>query len=265
MPFLRNDRPLVMAHRGNQAEHPENSLEAMTSAVQLGVDVLETDVRLTSDNEFVIFHDETVDRVSDGVGAVHELTLAEIQGLDIGFKVGPDQGFPFRGKGYRVPTLSDFFDSFPEQKINIDIKDLSPTAPKQLAKVIQEHKAEDRVWVGSFHPEQTYRFRRLLPQVPTAATAEEVRQFLVSMKLRLLFRVKPEYQGFQVPPSHEDTTIVTSKFVRMAHKKGVGVMVWTINDEEVMKELVGMGVDGIFTDHPERLLKVLNDLGSKES
>ncbi|MHA2364352.1 MAG: glycerophosphodiester phosphodiesterase [Candidatus Hodarchaeales archaeon] len=252
-----------MAHRGDQTKYPENSLEAMKSAVELKVDVLETDARLTKDNKLTIFHDEIVDRVSDSQGKVRDFSFEELKKLDIGYNYTADNGetYPFRGKNYRVISLEEFFNNFPDIKLNIDIKDKDEIAVKQLVQIIEEYKAQDRVWVSSFHSEQIQRFRKALPNVLTGAAPQEVREFIINLKLRTLFRIKPQYNGFQVPIEHEETKtkIITPNFVKQAKKKNLAVMVWTINEKSTMEWLINLGVDGIFTDNPDLLIKVLQE------
>ncbi len=258
-------RPLVMAHRGDQATAPENTILAMESAVKVGADVLETDVRMTKDKELVLFHDETLDRTTNGTGKISDYTLDELKQLDFGFNFTPDGGktYPFRGKGLTVVTVEEAFTRFTNVAFNLDIKDKESIAPKLLADIIRSHHREDAVIVASFHPEQIKRFRNILPTVKTAAHPLEVKRFVMflSLKIPSFFIRGLDYSAFQVPLEYNGRQIVTKRFVRMAHRKNVLVHVWTINDCETMERLIDLGVDGIFTDKPSLLIELLTKRG----
>jgi glycerophosphoryl diester phosphodiesterase len=265
--FLKHVRPLVIAHRGNKALYPENTLLALEDAVELGVDALEVDARLTRDGQLVIFHDETLERTTDGQGSISEKTLAELQELDAGFRFTVDKGstFPYRGKGLKIPTLQDGFERFPEMLFNIDIKNPDPLAVDALVFLIQEYQREEFVLIGSFHDDQIRLFRSKMPNVITAACPSEVKRFLFAKRVHLTRLIRPGYNAFQVPLAVQQQSkparmveIVTPSFIQQAHSKGVAVMVWTINDPKVMKKLIEWGVDGIFTDDPKTLLEIAN-------
>ncbi len=259
------DRPLVMAHRGDQASAPENTILALENAVKMGADVIETDVRITKDEQLVLFHDESVDRTTDGSGKISDLTLDELKTLDFGWKFSQDGGktYPFRGKGLTVVTLKEAFLKFPEIAFNIDIKDEDPVVPDLLARIIKEHDREDSVIVASFHPRQVERIRTLLPTLKTAAHPLEVKRFVTLLTVRIphFFIRNLSYSAFQVPLEYGGRRIVTKRFIRMAHRKNILVHVWTINNRKTMKHLIKSGVDGIFTDKPSLLIEVLKEFG----
>jgi len=262
---FERERPLIMAHRGDSAAVPENSMLSLRGAIEIGVDLLETDLQLTKDKEFVLFHDEDLIRTTGQKGRICDYTLEELLNIDVGHTFTPDGGntFPFRGKGLRLLTLRDAFADFPDMWFNLDIKDKDPEAPSLLAKVIRSHSREDSVIVASFHNSQLEHFRKAFPTVATSAHPGEVKRFVIGLKLhvlRLLVRT-PTYRAFQVPIKHGKPTVVDSRFVQAAHDRDIAVHVWTINDEPTMKWLVNLGVDGIFTDEPELLKSVLQKSG----
>ena len=128
------NRPLLMAHRGGAGLWPENTLYGFKRAVDLGVDVLETEVRRTSDGVMVLMHDRTVDRTTNGTGAINAFNMGEVKALDAGFTWSSDGGqtFPFRDRGITVPALEEIFSTFPNMRINIDIKQVEPSLVVEL-------------------------------------------------------------------------------------------------------------------------------------
>jgi len=262
---FERERPLIMAHRGDSAAVPENSMLSMRGAIEIGVDVLETDLQLTKDKEFVLFHDDDLIRATGQKGRICDYTLEELLDIDVGHTFTHDGGntFPFRGKGLTLLTLRDAFAEFPDMRFNLDIKDEDLEAPSLLAKEIRSHGREDSVIVASFHDSQLERFRKALPTVATSAHPGEVKRFVTGLKLhvlRLLVRA-PIYRAFQVPIKYGKTTVINSRFVQAAHDRDIAVHVWTINDAPTMKWLVNLGVDGIFTDEPNLLRSVLQESG----
>jgi len=258
------DRPLIMAHRGDSARFPENTMLSLEAAANIGVDVLETDVHLTRDDELVLFHDDDLMRTTGHGGKIREKTLEELQRIDLGAKYTPDgETYPFRGQGLTVVTLREALERFSDLRFNIDIKDTLGHAPEVLREIIVETERERSVIVASFHPRQVQRFRALAPQVPTAASSSEVKRFVLALKLRLLRPVvrNTPYDAFQVPVRSGSIGIVNRRFIEAAHHRGIAVHVWTINDREEMTRLIDIGVDGIFTDRPALLREVMIDKG----
>ncbi len=258
-------RPLIMAHRGDSASTPENTMLSMERAVEVGVDILETDVRMTSDGQLVLFHDDTLERTTGVTGRISDYTLEELKQIDVGSLFTPDGGltYPFRGKGLTIVTLREAFERFPDMRFNLDIKDMDRRAAEALAEIINEYDMSGSVIVGSFHDAQIQRFRRLMPDVATAAAPSEVTKFLFGVKSRLLPVVvrRCPYRAFQVPVRYGRISVVDRRFVSEAHKRMVAVHVWTINDRETMEHLIQLGVDGIFTDNPRLLRSLLEEQG----
>lgn len=254
-----------MAHRGDSENTPENTMLALEAAVSIGVDVLESDVRLTKDNEIVLFHDEDLERTTGETGTIRSHTLDELLQIDFGYNFTPDNGsiFPFRDNGLKIVTLQEAFERFPEMIFNLDIKDTYPAAPMELARLISHMDRKNSVMVGSFHDSQLEQFRELAPDVPTSAHPGEVKRFVMNSKFGFP-RIKIQnirFKAFQVPLKSGSLTVVTKKFVRKAHELDLAVHVWTINDETTMIQLLDLGVDGIFTDQPALLREVLEKRG----
>lgn len=254
-----NSQFLVFAHRGGANLAPENTLEAFRHAARLGADVLELDIRATKDGELVVMHDGSLDRTTDGAGKVGDVTLAELKKLDAGFRFSPDnlQTFPFRGKGVTIPTLAEVFDAFPDKRFNIEPKQSAPSIIKPLCRILRERQLTERVIVGSFSQTALDEFRQECAEVATSASPSEVSKFLAMYKTGLSENYRPAMQALQIPAYLGSLEIVTKEFVEAAHRKNLKVHVWTINEPAEMRRLIEMGVDGIMTDHPDRLLALL--------
>ena len=243
---------LAFAHRGG-AYHPElegleNTVAAFRHAVDLGYRYLETDVHATRDGVLLAFHDTVLDRVTDLRGEIATLTEREVSEALIGGRE-------------RVPTLSQLFEEFPDARFNIDIK--AAPAIALLAAFLEERDAWDRVLVASFSPRRLRAFRRVSDgRVATSAHPWELLafRFLPSGRLaRKLTRGQPS--ALQVPHRRHGFTIVTPGLIRRAHRAGVHVHVWTVDDPDEMNELLDRGVDGLMTDRTDILKAVLVERG----
>jgi glycerophosphoryl diester phosphodiesterase len=257
---LRGDWPVNLAHRGASARAPENTLEAFRLAVEAGAGGLELDVHVTRDGEVVVIHDATVDRTTDGSGAVAEMELEEIQRLDAGYHFSPDGGrnFPYRGRGVRIPTLTEVYASFPEARVNADIKEAQSGAEEAVLRVIRSAGAEERTLIASSEHPVVRRFRRISRgRIATAASRREIAAFYVLSRAHLGALARPDYDALQVPVEHRGIELVTPRFLRAARSTGVRVDVWTINAAAEMRWLLDLGVSGIMTDHPEVLAALL--------
>ncbi len=263
-PFLAGDKPLVMAHRGGQGLWPANTLFAFQKAIEMGVDILELDIHATADRVLVVRHDDTVDRTTNGSGAIRDLTLAQIKALDAGYTWSADGGqtYPYRGQGITIPTLEELLEAFPGVRLNIDIKPQEPKVVSLFARTLGRYRRVDDVLVGSFHDDQLYRFRRLCPQVATAAGVRETTVLFVLNLLRLGACYQPRANAFQVPEYNGWLHVVTPGFVRAAHAHNMEVHVWTVNEPADMKRLLAWGVDGLITDYPDRLIEIIGRSGS---
>src|SRR5215210_1913668 len=148
---IRGDWPPIFAHRGASARAPENTLEAFRLAVEAGAGGLELDVRVTRDGEVVVIHDASVDRTTEGSGAVAGMTLAELRSLDAGYRFSPDGGstYPYRGRGLGIPTLAGVYEEFPTARVNLDIKGPGQEAEEAVLRVIRSAGAEERSLVVS--------------------------------------------------------------------------------------------------------------------
>ncbi|HEX5495078.1 MAG TPA: glycerophosphodiester phosphodiesterase [Mycobacteriales bacterium] len=245
--YLDSPVPLAFAHRGGSSGL-ENSVAAFQSVVDLGFRYLELDVRATADGVLVVFHDEMLDRVTDRVGRVAALPYAEVARARV---AGSEP----------IPLLEDVLGSFPDVRVNVDVKELSAVRP--LVEVIRRTNAVDRVCVAAFSDRRVRMVGAALG--PRLCTALGPRG---AAALRFASYVGWPRTGFtgwrpcaQVPVRAGALRVVDRRFVDAAHERGVQVHVWTVDEPGAMHALLDLGVDGIMTDRPEALRAVLVSRG----
>ena len=275
-PWLER-RVLAYAHQGGAREQPSSTLHAIRCALAAGATGIELDVHATADGELVVCHDATVDRTTNGTGAIALLTLEELRRLDNAywFVPGADarhdlapSDYPLRGRApedpdFRVPTLREVLELCPGVVLNLDLKQTAPAAEpyeRLLAALLAEHGRHDDVIVASFFDEATERFARFAPDVPTSAGMHATAAFWRAVHGGEPVP-RPRAVAFQVPERFGEVVVVDEAFVEAAHAAGVAVHVWTVDDEAAMRRMVGLGVDGIMTDVPSTLSRVLGELG----
>jgi len=258
-PYFNPDKFLVIAHRGGRSLGPESTLYTFRNAVKLGVDVLELDVRSTRDGQLIILHDDTVARTTEATGPVESYSLVDLKKLDAAHRWSPDNGqtFPLRNKGVKIPTLAEVFHAFPETKMNLEIKDPRSKTIHSLCRLIHDHRMTQKVMVAAFDADSLKEFRSRCPKVATSAGASEAMLFYGLQKVYLEAAYSPDAQALQVPETFRDLRVVNRRFIEAAHARNLRVQVWTVNDVNAMRRLLELGVDGIMTDYPQRLLKLL--------
>ncbi len=244
-PFLDHPGPIPFAHRGGASEAPENTLPAFEHAVRLGYRYLETDVHATADGVLVAFHDDHLDRVTDRQGAIAELPWSEVGRARV------DGREP-------IPLLEDVLGTWPDVRVNIDPK--ADTSVDPLIEVLRRTQSIDRVCVGSFSDERTDRIRAALgPRLCTGMGPDELVGLIRAFQGEsVTFRS----QAAQIPPTDPNgRPLATPELVDVAHRHGIVVHVWTIDDEDEMERLLDVGVDGIMTDRPAVLRAVFERRG----
>lgn len=250
--------PLLIAHRGGAALAPENTVTAFRQAIDWwGADVLEIDVRPTADGEVVVLHDARVDRTTDGTGPVAALPLARVRELDAGYRFTLDGGlsYPYRGGDVHIPTFREVLDTFPGHRINVEIKDAR--AARRTREIATEAGAEGRVLLAAGRLAS----RRAAGswRGASSASGEELRRFYLLHRARLAHLYRPGVDALQLPQRHGGREIPTGSFVRDAHALNLAVHVWTVDLPADMRRLLENGVDGIVTDRPDRLARVLHE------
>ncbi|HLU25030.1 MAG TPA: glycerophosphodiester phosphodiesterase [Longimicrobiales bacterium] len=249
--------PHVIGHRGAAGLYPENTLYGFRRAAEeWRVDMIELDVRASADGHCVVIHDATVDRTTDGTGAVAELTLEELRRLDAGYRFTPDGGrsYPFRGQGIRIPTIGEVLEALPTMRFVVEVKEGRVQRP--LLDALLAAGATDRVIVaGERHEDRTLLFAEY--PGPVSGSVEQLARFSVLTRLRLDWLWAPRIDVASVPEVWKGRRVVTPKLIRDFHRHGIAVQVWTVNEPEDMERLLDWGVDGIVTDRPDLLREVL--------
>lgn len=260
-PATPRDWPIAFIHRGGAAVVPEDTIAGFTEGLRYGDGVVECDVHATLDGEIVVMHDEHVDRTTDGTGPIALKTLAEVKQLDAGYHF-PFPGaaaHPFRGQGIQVPTLAEVYAAFPDRPVNIEIKrGTRPDVAELVAEVIRAAGAEKRTLVVSQSRATTRRFRQASHgEVATGSCTLELLGWWMLSLARLTRLVEPRFQALQPPETYRGLRVVRPGFVQAAHEQDLRVDVWTVDDEESMRRLLSWGVDGLMTDRPDVLGKLL--------
>ena len=242
MPFLDAPTPLAFAHRGGAADGDENTVEAFERAVKLGYRYVETDVHATADGVAVVFHDSTLDRVTGQAGRISDLTWSDLQSVRI-------------AGAALVPRLDEVLAAWPEIRFNIDIKADPGVAP--TVDTILRSDAADRVLLASFSDRRLAAVRALAgPAIATSMGSRSVTRLRLASLIGAPLRLPSSVAAVQVPPRLGRITVVDRRFLALAHRLGLQVHVWTIDDPTEMTRLLDLGVDGIMTDR----LTVLRDV-----
>jgi len=247
---ISGKRTLNWAHRGASGKAPENTLAAFRLATEMGADGIELDVHLSADGEVVVIHNDTVDATTDRSGRVSQMSLAELQALDAGGWFDP------RYAGERIPTLREVFEAVGDRLlINIEIKVEVGYHPleqeSETARLVAEYGMAERVLFSSFSPRSLRRLYRLAPDVGRGFLyGKGEPAFLASLLGR-----------FYAPLTavHPHFSLVGEKSVAKAHERGLRVNAWTVNDAGDMRHMRDLGVDGIISNHPDLLNRVLSE------
>jgi glycerophosphoryl diester phosphodiesterase len=261
------DHPLVtggflnIAHRGGGLLAPEETMVAYDNAVAVGADVLEMDVRVTSDGVLVLGHDNTVDRTTNGTGVLGSHTYAELLELDAGYNFTTDggQSFPFRGQGVTIAKFRDVLEAFPTQLFSIEIKE--PGITDAVVATIEETNSTDRVVVAAFSDAVVVQTRAANPNILTAMTVTESFDF-VRLTPKEEDRYDPPAWILQAPPELGEL-MVDDALVSRANIIGIAVQVWTINDPDEARSFLDLGVGGIMTDDPAMLATILDERSTR--
>lgn len=260
-PYFDVPVPTVIGHRGCAGEVPENTLASFRRALESGAAILESDVHLTRDGVPVLIHDDDVARVSEGAGRVSDLDLAQLQALDAGYRFRPESAaeYPFRGRGLRIPSLCEAFESLPGARFNLELKQDLPGLVEATVALVEDLKRADITLLTAESGPLARRLQARLDargvHAALGASAEDVLAFV-----RSALDGSPPPAGpmaLQVPAGFRDQPLVTEPFVRHAHAHGIRVHVWTINDPGEMTRLLDLGVDGLVTDFPARMRDLL--------
>lgn len=246
--YLDGPGPVAMAHRGGAIEHLENTFPAFQSCVDLGYRYLETDVRVTADGVLIVFHDATLERVTDRTGRIEHLTWAEVSEARIGGREP-------------IMRLEDFLGAWPDVRFNLDIKAAGVLAP--LVRTVRRLKVADRICLGSFSDARIAAARRLFgPAVCTSLGPRGVAALrLSSYSPRAAGLVRIQAGCAQVPLQLGGRALVDERFIAAAHARDLQVHVWTVDTEQEATAMLDLGVDGVMTDRPAMLRELLEKRG----
>ena len=233
--YFENTGPHILAHQGLALDCTPNTLEAFTKALAAGADYIETDAHGTKDGIAVLFHDDDINGV-------------------------PISTLLFTDLPEHIPTLRSALEHFPQVKFNIDIKNSEASAP--VAQAINELNAHHRILLTSFDAK---RRKTTMQKAPGTASSPSVSEFTPAFfaalcgQQWLVNRFLKNFDAVQIPASALGLNIVRPRLVRMYHKAGVMVHVWTINNPDQMKKLFEAGVNGIVTDRSDIAVKLLKN------
>jgi glycerophosphoryl diester phosphodiesterase len=246
--FLDGLGPVAMAHRGGAIEHLENTLPAFQACVDMGYRYLETDVRVTADGVLAVFHDPTLERVTDRTGRIDTLPWSEVSTARIGGREP-------------ILRLEDLLGAWPDVRFNLDIKAAGVLAP--LVRTVRRLKVADRICLASFSDARIAAARRLLgPAVCTALGPRGVAALrLSSYSPRAAGLVRIQAGVAQVPLQLGGRALVDERFLAAAHARDLQVHVWTVDTEEEATSMLELGVDGLMTDRPAMLRELLEKRG----
>jgi glycerophosphoryl diester phosphodiesterase len=239
--------PVVIAHRGDSAHGPENTLAAFQMAADKGAEAIEFDVKLTRDDQVIVLHDQSVDRTTDGQGDIRNHSLAALRELDAGVR------FDMRFTGERIPTLDEVFETFGKSlHLNVELTNYMTPGDTLVPKVIEtviRHNVNERVLLSSFYARNLKKAKALLPGISCGLLAWPG---WMGVPARTWTWRQQFYSALHPHLSSVDATLV-----KRLHSAGKRLQVWTVNAEEDMVRLIGFGVDGIFTDDPALLGRCL--------
>ena len=251
-PWLREYRPLSVAHRGHSIAYPENTLEAYRKAIELGVEMIECDVNITRDGKLVMMHDSMLDRTTNGSGLVSKATWDEIQGLDAGGK------FKQEFAGVRVPSTEETLLLYKEAGILscIEVKgadgDESDRIALGLVELFVKHKMLDKAFMSSYNHDAVHLAQSKCPELMIAT--ERLPDDAPADPSEALRQAK----SFNAPVLQHQYTVLNADTVRVLHENNIAVWSWATTDEPSMLFSIDLGVDALMGDDVELMMDVLN-------
>ena len=264
---LAFENPVILANRGGLSEAPENTLAAFTNSATLGVHGFAVDVRLTRDEEILVFHDEYIDRTTDFAGKVADFTLNELKEADAGYHFQDEKGeFTYRAKGEKLISLKELLERFPYMFISINIKESPETyegslIPSKLWRLIKEVGAEDRITVVSSYDEQTDRFNLYAQnRVATGAGDDEVKKAYAAYTSQFRHLYNPRVDMFRIPEKLGIFPLGGEGFINFLSKLNIPVYYENVDSRNSMVALINAGAAGFITNKPSLAIEVLQEL-----
>jgi len=264
MEALEFKDPVVLAHRGGMKSAPEHTMAAFSNSAELGVHGFAVDIRLTKDEEIILFHDETADRTTDFSGRISDYTIDELKKADAGYMFEDSEGnFPFRGKGEKIISLRELLTAYPHMLIAINLKDSPDTyegslMPSKLWRLLEETGSEERVIVMSAFDEQTDRFNLYAQnKVATGAGNDEVKRAYASYTSKLGHLYKPRADLFCIPEKLGLFPMNTESFVSFLSNLNIAVYYTNVSDRDSFAKLLNIRAAGFITDEPAIAMEVI--------
>ena len=260
--FDRTRRPRVFAHRGGCALGPENTLAAFDAGIAAGADGLELDVHLSSDGVVVVCHDATLDRTTGDTGPVAALTAAELARVDAGCRFVDASGRrPWAGRGVGIPIFAEVLRRYAAVPIIVEMKIDTVEMGRAVAREVEAAGATGRVCAAGYGVRSLGAARAALPRMASSACHPEVRWALYRSWVGWPVR-RVAYGGYQVPEYAGGVRVVSPRFVRHAHRAGLEVQVWTVDEEPDMERLLGWGVDALISNRPDAAVRIRDRHGA---
>ncbi len=266
-PYFEVAGPMILGHRGAAGCAPENTLLSFARCLEQGAHSIESDVQITADGVPVLMHDPDVGRITNGKGSVQELTLAELETLDAGHRftieergtAEPDDEAAFRGQGLQVPSVREAFATLPRARFNLEIKTAANEAVAKVVDLVAELGRADRTLLTAGDDGIMKSLRETLARRGVdAATSASVADVVAAVRAAVDGGEPPaEVQALQIPTRFGDRELVTDVLLSYAHQHGIQVHVWTVNEVAEMERLLDLGVDGLVTDFPGRMARLL--------
>lgn len=255
--YFDAEHPIRFAHRGSRILWPENTWHAFDHAVEdLGYQYVETDVQVTADGVVLVFHDDTLERCTNGVGKVAEWRWEDLRHLDAAYNFSPDgESFPLRGLGVGISRLEDTLGRYPDVFFNIDLK--ADGTEWATADVVKKMDREDSVLIGAFSDRRIARFRRITKG--RVATSAGPRDSLAMYAASRLGRGIPARADAYQLPYKTKGVAADRRLIDAVHTAGKQIHLWTVNDRHEMEKFLDLGVDGIITDRPDLLNEVMEE------
>jgi glycerophosphoryl diester phosphodiesterase len=262
--FFELPRPRVFGHRGAAGLAPENTLPSFALAAALGAPYLELDVHATRDGVIIVCHDPTVARTTNGTGAVADLTLNGLQRLDAGYHFTYDgRHFPYRGHGIQIPTLAAVLSAFPAHRLNIEIKQAAPPIVDAVTDVLRAGHATSRTLLAAERDDIMQAIRAAVGDgIVTSMSTGDVIEFMTRCAENRFNDYVPPGYALQIPVRYAGTDLITADTIAAAHRLGLEIHAWTINDAAEMRRLLALGVDGIMSDLPGLAMTIAGRRGT---
>ena len=223
----------VLGHRGCAGLEPENTIRAFKKALDLGVDLIEFDVRMTRDKKLVVIHDEKLDRTTNGCGFVSDFDFEEIRGFDA-------------GKGEKIPSFEEAINFLKNEKPTIVIEIKEPETTEKVLKIVKKENLENKIIIVSFWFDALRKIKEIAPEVKTGALFRKKVKDMIS----LIREIRADGLGLEY---HS----VDEKIVKECHRNKIEINAWTVNEFEDIRKMIKLGVDIISSNYPNRVLEIL--------